>query len=166
METSRTSPILQDRHPVHQRRRACAAADDLDAAVAAARARSASASVALVTMSPNSMPSATIVCAICGRMPEMMHSAPISRAATTVLRRCWATWVSTAGHAGDVDDRVLATGVDQGLQQPLHHHLGAGRVERADQRHGHDAVPELDHRRGQLQQLLGLVGDHLLAGRT
>ena len=38
-----------------------------------------------------------MVCAICGRMPEMMHSAPISRAATTVLSRCWATWVSTAG---------------------------------------------------------------------
>ena len=48
-------------------------------------------------MSPNSMPSDTIVCAICGRMPEMMHSAPISWAATTVLRMCWATWVSTAG---------------------------------------------------------------------
>ena len=58
--------------------------------------RSASASVAFVGMSPNSMPSATTVCAICGRMPEMMHSAPISRAATTVFNRCWATCVSTA----------------------------------------------------------------------
>ena len=38
-----------------------------------------------------------MVWAICGRMPEMMQSAPISRAATTVLRMCWATWVSTAG---------------------------------------------------------------------
>ena len=26
----------------------------------------------------------------------MMHSAPSSRAAITVLSRCWATWVSTA----------------------------------------------------------------------
>ena len=38
-----------------------------------------------------------MVWAICGRMPEITHSAPISRAATTVLSRCWATWVSTAG---------------------------------------------------------------------
>ena len=38
-----------------------------------------------------------MVWAICGRMPEMMQSAPISRAATTVFRMCWATWVSTAG---------------------------------------------------------------------
>ena len=66
--------------------------------------------------------------------------------------------------AGDVDDRVRRAGVDQRLQQPLHHHLGAGRVQRADQRHRDDAVPELHHRGGQLEQLLGLVGDQLLAG--
>ena len=117
-----------------------------------------------MAMSPNSMPSATIVWAICGRMPEMMHSAPISRAATTVLRMCWATWVSTAGTPVMSMIAYGGAGVDQGLQQLLHDHLGAGRVQRADQRHRHDAVPELDHRRGQLEQLLGLVGDHLLAG--
>jgi hypothetical protein len=50
-----------------------------------------------VAISPNSMPSDTIVCATCGRMPEMMHSAPSSRAALTVLRRCCATSVSTVG---------------------------------------------------------------------
>ena len=38
-----------------------------------------------------------MVCAICGRMPLMMQSAPISRAAVTVLSRCWATSVSTVG---------------------------------------------------------------------
>lgn len=38
-----------------------------------------------------------MVCAICGRMPEMTQSAPIIRAATTVFSRCWATCVSTAG---------------------------------------------------------------------
>jgi hypothetical protein len=43
------------------------------------------------------MPSDTIVCATCGRMPQMMHSAPSSRAALTVLRRCCATSVSTVG---------------------------------------------------------------------
>ena len=126
--------------------------------------RSASARLALVAMSPNSMPSATIVCAICGRMPEMMHSAPISRAATTVLSRCWATWVSTAGTPVMSMMAYGGAGVDQGLQQLLHDHLGAGRVERADQRHRDHALPQLDHRRGELEQLLGLLGDELLAG--
>ena len=35
--------------------------------------------------------------AICGRMPLMMQSAPISRAAVTVFSRCCATSVSTVG---------------------------------------------------------------------
>ena len=43
------------------------------------------------------MPRCTIVCAICGRMPLMMQSAPISCAAATVLSRCCATSVSTVG---------------------------------------------------------------------
>ena len=38
-----------------------------------------------------------MVCAICGRMPLMMHSAPIRRAAATVFIRCCATSVSTVG---------------------------------------------------------------------
>jgi len=38
-----------------------------------------------------------MVCAICGRMPLMMQSAPIKRAAATVLIRCCATNVSTVG---------------------------------------------------------------------
>ena len=38
-----------------------------------------------------------MVCAICGRMPLMMQSAPISRAAATVFNRCCATSVSTVG---------------------------------------------------------------------
>ena len=38
-----------------------------------------------------------MVWAICGRMPLMMQSAPISRAAATVFSRCWATSVSTVG---------------------------------------------------------------------
>jgi hypothetical protein len=57
----------------------------------------ASARLAFVTMPSNSIPSATMVCAICGLMPDTVHSAPISRAATIVFSRCWATWVSTAG---------------------------------------------------------------------
>ena len=38
-----------------------------------------------------------MVCAICGRMPLMMQSAPISRIAVTVFSRCCATSVSTVG---------------------------------------------------------------------
>ena len=61
--------------------------DDLDAAAAQCMLQPA-ASVAFVGMSPNSMPSATMVCAIWGRTPEIVHSAPIRRAATTVFSRC------------------------------------------------------------------------------
>ena len=57
----------------------------------------ASASVALVVTPFRSTPRCTIVCAICGRMPLMMQSAPISRAAVTVFSRCCATSVSTVG---------------------------------------------------------------------
>ncbi len=56
----------------------------------------ASASVAFETTF-SSTPRCTIVWAIWGRMPEMMQSAPISRAAAMVLSRCWATSVSTVG---------------------------------------------------------------------
>src|SRR5689334_21360408 len=50
---------------------------------------SASASDAFET-TVNSTPRWTMVWAICGRMPLMMQSAPMSRAAATVLRRCCA----------------------------------------------------------------------------
>src|SRR5262245_53092960 len=59
--------------------------------------RNPSASDAFVTTSPRSTPRCTIVCAICGRMPLMMHSAPMSFAAATVFNRCCATSVSTVG---------------------------------------------------------------------
>ena len=38
-----------------------------------------------------------MVCATCGRMPEIVHSAPSRRAAATVFSRCCATSVSTVG---------------------------------------------------------------------
>jgi len=57
----------------------------------------ASASVAFVMMPWSSTPRCTMVCAIWGRMPLMMHSAPINRAAVTVFKRCWAVSVSTVG---------------------------------------------------------------------
>ena len=117
-----------------------------------------------MAMSPNSMPSATIVWAICGRMPEMMQLGAHQPGGHHRLQEVLGDLGVDRGHAGDVDDRVLGAGVDQRLQQLLHDDLGARRVERADQRHGDDALPELDHRGGQLQQLLGLVGDDLLAG--
>ena len=59
---------------------------------------------------------------------------------------------------------MIRAGRDQGLQQLLHDQLGAGRVEGADQRHRDDALPQLDHRGGQLEHGVGLVGDDLLPG--
>src|SRR5215472_11159828 len=62
------------------------------------RARAnASDSVAFVVTSSRLIPRCTMVCAICGRTPLMMQSAPIRRAAVTVFRRCCATSVSTVG---------------------------------------------------------------------
>ena len=67
-------------------------------------------------------------------------------------------------HPGDVDDRVLGAGVDQGLEQLLHHDLRARGVEGADQRQADDAVPQLHHGGGELEKCIGLLGDHLFAG--
>ena len=66
-------------------------------------------------------------------------------------------------HAGDVDDRDAGAGVDDLLEQALHHDLRPRAVERADQRQREDAVPELDDRRRELQHLLLLARDQLLA---
>src|SRR6185436_9193589 len=57
----------------------------------------ASARVAFVVTADRSTPRCTMVCAICGRMPLMMQSAPMSRAAATVFNKCCATSVSTVG---------------------------------------------------------------------
>ena len=62
-----------------------------------------------------------MVCAICGRTPLMMQSAPIRRIAVTVFSRCWATGVDRR-HTGDIDDGDLRTGIDDALQQRFHHH--------------------------------------------
>ena len=67
----------------------------------------------------------TMVCAICGRMPLMMQSAPIRRAAATVFSRCWATSVSTVGTPVMSMMAISRAGRDDLLQQVLHHDLGA-----------------------------------------
>ena len=123
----------------------------------------ASASVALVTTDPSSTPRWTIVCAICGRMPLMMQSAPISRAAATVFSRCWAVSVSTVGTPVMSMMAIESAAVDDPLQQALHHDLGAGAVERADERQREHALPQRDDRGRELHQLLLLPDDHLLA---
>ena len=66
-------------------------------------------------------------------------------------------------NARDVDDGDAGAGVDDPLEEILHDHLGAGAVERTDQRQGQDAVPQLHDRRGQLEHLLLLTVDELLA---
>ena len=91
----------------------------------------------------------------------MMQSAPIRRAAVTVFSRCWATRVSTVGTPVMSMMAISAPGLDDALQQPLHDDLGALAVERTDQRQRQDALPQLHDRRGKLQQLLLLAGDHL-----
>src|SRR5690606_30461735 len=82
---------LQDRDALHQAAFATVTPVRLSASARA------SARLALVTMPCRSRPRWTMVCAICGRTPLMMASAPIRRIAVTVLSRCWATRVSTVG---------------------------------------------------------------------
>ena len=106
---------------------------------------------------PRSTPRWTMVCAICGRMPLMMQSAPISRAAATVLIRCCATNVSTVGTPVMSMIAISAPVLDDLLEQVLHDDLGARAVERADQRQGEDALPQPHDRRGELEQLLLLA---------
>src|SRR3954447_16486253 len=65
--------------------------------------------------------------------------------------------------AGDVDDRQRRVRLDDLLEQALHHDLRARGVQRADQRQRDHPLPELDHRRGELHQLLLLALDDLLA---
>src|SRR5262245_11789844 len=66
-------------------------------------------------------------------------------------------------HPGDVDHRDGRTGVDDLLQQRLHHDLRPRAVERADEREGEDPVPQLDDRCRQLEHLLLLACDDLVA---
>ncbi len=66
-------------------------------------------------------------------------------------------------HAGDVDDRQFGAGVDDALQQGLHHQLRASAVQRADHRHRQHAVPQLDDGGRQLEQLVLLALDDVLA---
>ena len=75
-------------------------------------------------------------------MPLMMQSAPIRRVAVTVFRRCCATSVSTVGTPVMSMMAMLRAGLDDALQQELHHDLRARAVERADQWQREKAVPE------------------------
>jgi hypothetical protein len=111
----------------------------------------ASAIVAFETTS-SCNPKCTIVWAICGRMPLMMQSAPMSLAADTVLMRCWATSVSTVG-----------TPVMSMIEEVRHHRLCALAVQGTNQREGQDLVPQLHHRSREFEQLVRLAFDHLIA---
>ena len=105
-----------------------------------------------------------MVWAICGRMPLMMQSAPIEPGRGHRLDQVLGHQRVHGRHAGDVEDGDVGARVDDPLQQALHDDLGAGAVQGADQRQGQDAVPQLDDRRGELQHLLLLALDDLLAG--
>src|SRR5262249_21399079 len=88
---------LEDRNAFHVRVPQAFGERAMAAPVFCSATMTASASVALVTRLVSSTPRWTMVCAIGGRMPLMMQSAPMSRAAATVFSRCWATSVSTVG---------------------------------------------------------------------
>jgi hypothetical protein len=64
-------------------------------------------------------------------------------------------------HTGDVEDGDGRSGLHDALQQRLHDDLRARAVEGPDHRQGQDAVPQLDDRGGELEQLLLLAGDDL-----
>ena len=114
-------------------------------------------------MTPSSRPRWTIVCAICRADPADdavgAHQPRRRNGLDQVLRH----QRIDGRHAGDVDDRDLGAGLDDLLEQALHHDLRARAVERADQRQSQDAVPQLDDRRREFEQLLLLARDDLLA---
>ena len=87
-------------------------------------------------------------------MPLMMQSAPISRAAATVFSRCWATRVSTVGTPVMSMMAMAAPVSTMRVRSDLHHELRPLAVERADQGQREDAIPQLHHRRGELEHLL------------
>jgi len=66
-------------------------------------------------------------------------------------------------HPGDVEDCDVRSGVDDSLQQRLHHDLRAGAIERSDHRQREHALPQLDHRRRQLEQVRLLAIDQFIA---
>ena len=103
-----------------------------------------------------------MVCAICGRMPLIRHSAPISRAAATVFSRCCATSVSTTGTPVMSIIAIIRARLDDRFQQVLHHHLRAGAVQGSNQRQRQNILPQPHHRSGKFQQLLLLARDHVL----
>ena len=124
----------------------------------------ASASVALVITVPRSTPRWTMVCAICGRMPLMMQSAPIKPRGRDRLEQVLRGQRIHRRHARDVDDRDRRAGLDDALQQVFHHDLRPRAVERADHREREHALPERHDRRRQLHQLLLLPDDHPVRG--
>ena len=106
-----------------------------------------------------------MVCAIWGRIPLMMQSAPISRAAVIVLMQMLRHQGVDRGHAGNVDNCDFGIGLHDRFNSDLHHYLGASAVQRADHGKRENSIPQLHHRSGKLQQLFLLTGDHLLLGR-
>ncbi len=102
-----------------------------------------------------------MVWAICGRTPEMMQSAPISRIAVTVFSKCWATSVSTVGTPVmsmiAISDPVSTIRCSRDSMTIWVRSLSSVPIIGS----GQDPVPELDHRRRKLEELLLLPSDHV-----
>ena len=112
----------------------------------------------------SSTPRCTMVWAICGRMPLMMQSAPISRAAEIVLIRCCATSVSTVGTP--VMSMMAISAPEVTMRCSRLSMTICVRALSSVPISGRARMPShsLHHRRRELEQLLLLAGDHLLAG--
>src|SRR5581483_8833775 len=67
------------------------------------------------------------------------------------------------GNTGDIDDGDCGACFHDGLQQALHHDLGALAIQRSDERQGENTVPEFDDGRRQFEELPLLAADYLLA---
>src|SRR2546423_953419 len=66
-------------------------------------------------------------------------------------------------HARDVEDGDGRAGLDDLLQERLHHHLRAARIERADDGERQDFVPDLDDGRREFEHVRALLAYDLLA---
>ena len=94
----------------------------------------------------------------------MMQSAPISRAAATVLQEVLGDERVDGRHAGDVDDRDRRVGLDDALEQALHHDLRAVASPACRSAAGRRTPSHsFDDRRRELEQLVLLAADDLLA---
>ena len=110
-----------------------------------------------------STPMVTSVWAIFGDNPVMMTLAPMSRDASTVCTRWFATVWSTSGRTRDVDDDDLGAVLADAGQQLLGQLAGPVAVEHADDGQDEQSLAHREHGRRQLADGVLLLSDDPLA---